>query len=314
MTSSVIRIRQQGFVRTTGNQLSNWAVTVPVSDPGGTPLLATAPPMYEALFVLFTQGAQESLVRVATLTDLGKIAEAELRYFDLLGPGGDIVFAPAYPNGPLGPFAADELVFTNETVPHWLESLPPYTSLNFTVKRCAAKASGVSPSVLTGNRLILPGYSFKSSDVGRWVALSGFVSASYNGLARIVWVDGDVAVISKTIVSNETGTSWLLPWIEIETRADTALEPRFFPTREANIPWALRRGGIVIAQGAAGGFTSRQTEAVLVRSRRWTGVYPSETDAVNAAASIRNGVYNLAQAADLADSSFLSLTTSTYGV
>lgn len=314
MTTSVIRIRQQGFVRTTGNQLSNWVVTVPVADPGGTPLIATAPPLYEALFVLYTQGDRESLVRIATLSDLGRIPEAELRYFDLLGPGGDTVFAPAYPNGPLGPFAADELAFSDAAVPHWRENLAPYTTLSFTVKRCVAKAAGLNPSVLTGNKLILPGYSFKSSDVGRWVGLSGFVSSSYNGLARIVWVDGDTAVISKTIVSNETGTSWMLPWVEIETRADTALEPRFFPTREANIPWALRRSGVTIVEGVAGGFTARSSDASLVRSRRWTGLYPTETDAVNAASAIRNGVYNLAQSADLADSSFLTLTTSTYGV
>ena len=314
MTTSVIRIRQQGFVRSNGNQLSNWTVTVPVADPGGSPLLATAPPLYEALFVLSTQGPRETLARVARVQDLGVLPEAELRFFDVLGPGGDVVFAPAYTNGPLGPFSTDVLSFTSEDLPHWREALPPYTTGDFAVKRCAVKASGSNPLVRTGNRLILQGYRFTSSDVGRWVSLSGFTTATYNGLARIVWVDGDVAVIDKTVTSNEAGTSWLMPWIEIETRPSLSLEPRFFPTREQNIPWSLVRGGTVIASGASGGYTSRGTDAALVRSRRWTGIYATEVEATNAATVIRNGAYNLSAAAEVLDSGFLPLTTSTYGV
>ena len=140
MPSIVIRIRQKGYARTAGYQAVNWAVTIPVADPPLTPPIATAPLSFAPLFVIRDEEGFESLERVATLQDLAVIPQAELRYFDVRGPGGDTCFAPAVPGGPLGPFAGDTLTFpdTSGALSYWLEDSAPYNSNVFVVKQSAA--------------------------------------------------------------------------------------------------------------------------------------------------------------------------------
>lgn len=256
----------------------------------------------------------EALARVARLEDLAQVPQAELKYFDVRGPGGDTLFSPAFSGGPLGPFAGDELVFDTELLPHWLEDYAPYTNGVFYVKQTAIRASGTGPTLLTGNQMILPGYTFTSSDVNRWVNLTGFASPSYNGLVRILGYQGDVATISKTITATQVGASWVFPWVEIDTLPNPGQEPRYFPTCESNIGWTLRRSGIDITSQTSGGYTMRNSTHELVRATRVTSIQATRETALMMVSIIRNGAYNLAQSAKLLDSDFLPLTTNTYGV
>lgn len=297
-------------MRSTGFQLVNWVVTVPVSDPGGSALIATAPTLYQPLFVMREVGGFEVFARVAKSADLGEIPQRELRYLDVRGLGGDTLFAPQIDGGPLGPFAGDELAFA---VPHWSEDAAPYDTQVFPVLRSVARAEGSAPTVLPGNKLVLPDYTFKSSDVDSWIYLGGFATSGNNGLARILAVVGNVAVINKTVVTSQTGASWQLPRVEINTRPDAALEPKFFPTRESDIAWSLRRGGVTVLERSNGAHTSRGVDDGLSRSLRYGTVLGSAELARDVAVAIRNGVYNFSQSTQILDSDFLPLTTTTFG-
>lgn len=314
MVASILRIRQKGYSRSTGFQLVSWAVTVPVADPGGTPLLATSPTNYQPMFVIRNNGHYESLVRVATASDLGTIPHQELRYLDVRGPGGDVLFAPLVAGGPVGPWAGDEILFdTVSQVPHWLEDEAPYASGVYVVKETGLRTLGAAPQALPGGQLVLPGYTFTSSDVGRWVYLVGFLTAGNNGLAQILAINGNVATVNKPFGTTQTGGAWAFPWVSIDTRVDPSVEPQYFPTKESNIGWSLRRGGVIVASQPAGAFTLRGTESTLIRSTRFTGVLPNAELAKELGAVIRNGVYNLSLQAQTLDTEFLPLTTSTFG-
>ena len=234
---------------------------------------------------------------------------------DVRGAGGDVLFAPTVPNGPLGPFLGDEVSFDlSGGLSHWREDSAPYDTGTFQVRASGVKNSGLLPQLLPGNQLVLPGYSFKSTDVNRWVNLTGFASSSYNGLTRILGYQGNVATVSKTTTTSETGASWTFPWVEIETRPDPTLEPRFFPKVEADLGWALRRLGTTIVEQTSGAFPSRGTDAELVRSVRCTLVAPDVTSAQKAAVVIQNGAFNLAQKLGVLDTEVFPLKTLTYGV
>lgn len=315
MTISVIRIRQKAYVRSTGVQLVSWAVTVPVADPAGTPLIATAPVSCQPLFVIRQQQVGEALQRIARLEDFESIPQAEARYLDVRGAGGDVLFAPTAPNGPLGPFVGDELSFDlSGSLSHWCEDQAPYDTGVFQVRASAVKGSGLLPQVLPGNQLVLPGYSFKSTDVNRWVNLTGFASSSYNGLTRILGYQGNVATVSKTTTTSETGAAWTFPWVEIETRADPTLEPRYFPKADSDIAWSLRRLGTTVIEQPSGAFPSRGSDEALVRSVRCTMIAPDVSLAQKAALVIQNGAFNLAQKLGVLDTEVFPLKTLTYGV
>lgn len=318
MPSIVLRIRQKGYVRVAGYQTVNWAVTKPVADPPSSPLIGTAPLSFAPLFLIRNEGNFESLERVASVQDLAAYPQAELQYFDVRGPGGDALFAPLIPNGPLGPFAGDTLVFpdTSGRLSYWIEDSPPYNTNSFLVKQSVIRAQGGPAQILTGNRVQLPGYVFTPDDVNRWVVLSGFATPSYNGIVQILSYNGNTANISKTTTTNElagpTG-GYVFPVVQIDPGNNPALEPRFFPTRERNLRWECYRGVSLIASATFGGTTIRTSEQALVRSVRYTELASSNQAALDLMAVIRNGVYNLQTQAALNDTDFTALLTSTYG-
>lgn len=280
-----------------------------------TPPIATAPLSFAPLFVVRNEEGFESLDRIATLQDLATLPQAELKYFDVRGPGGDAAFAPAIPGGPLGPFAGDTLTFPETTgrLSYWLEDSAPYNTNIFTVKQSAVRAQGTLPQILTGGRLQLPNYTFTPNDVNRWVNLSGFTTSSYNGLCQILGYVGNTATINKTTPIIETGGAWSFPYIEIETQVSPSLEPRFFPTKENNLRWELRRGAALVASASFGGVTMRASTQTLCRSLRYTAVSSSNQAALDFMSFVRNGVANLQRAATLNDTDFTVLITSTYG-
>lgn len=311
MPAIVIRIRQKGYIRSSGYQAVNWAVTVPVADPSGTPLLGTMPLSYAPMFVVRNTGGYDALVRVASVRDLVALPQAELRYFDIRGPGGDSVFAAS------GPIAGDVLTFpgTSDVLSYWLEDAAPYNTNTFVVLRRALRASGSTPQALTGNRIQLSDYTFTPSDVNRWIDLSGFTTPAYNGLTQILSYAGNTAIVSKTISTNEAGGAWQMPIVEIDSSAP-GLEPRYFPTRELNLAWSLTRGAALIATAAYGGTTARwpgEPVAPLTRSVRFTALEPTNAGALALMSVVRNGVLNLQRAAAVNNTDLTPLITSTYG-
>jgi hypothetical protein len=321
MPSIILRIRQKGYVRAAGYQTTQWAVTVPVSDPAGEPLLGTQPLSYAPFFVIRNNGLDDTFVRVAALTDLLQIPHAELRYFDVLGPGGSTIFAynPALMG--VGPFQGDILTIPEASLSgrlsYWLEDAPPYTSGNFTVDSTVFKASGSNPILLSNNRLQLPGYTFTPNDVNRWIVLSGFANPGYNVPVQVLSYVGNTATINLvTGAGTITGGSWAMPVIRIATSANPSQEPRYFPTRETNIGWELRRGSTLIGSAAYGGVTSRwqgEPASTLVRTVRFTSVEATPAASQAVMQVVRNGVMNLQAAAELNNTDLTPLITSTYG-
>lgn len=316
MPSIVIRIRQKGYVRSTGYQATNWAVTVPVSDPIATPPIATAPISFAPLYLIRQTNEVDALLRVATLQDFVEYPRSELKLFDIRGPGGDQAFAPLFPGGPPGPGPNYLLKFpeTAGRLSYWLDDYPPYNTNTFVVKQRLYRAQGTTPQALPGNRIQLPGYTFTERDVGRWVYLLGFASP-YNGLSQIQSYVGNTAVVDRTITTTEAGTAWAFPIIEIESALSPGLEPRYFPTREKNLSWELTDtlGALVASSTTGGGVTMRDSEATIVRSLRYTQLCSSSTAASNLMSVIRNGAANLQRGASLADTDLTALITSTYG-
>ena len=303
-------------MRTAGYQATNWAVTVPVSDPIPSPPIATAPISFAPLYLIRQTNEVDSLLRVASLQDFAEYPRSELKLFDIRGPGGDLAFAPLIPGGPPGPGPNYKLRFpeTSGRLSYWLDDYAPYNTNNFFVKQRLYRAQGITPQALPGNRIQLPGYTFSQQDVGRWVYLLGFASP-YNGLLQIQSYVGNTAVVNRTITTTETGASWAFPIIEIESQISPALEPRYFPTRERNLSWELldTGGALVASSTTGGGVTMRETNATIVRSLRYTQLCSSSTAAANLMSVIRNGAENLQRAAALADTDLTALITSTYG-
>ena len=238
------------------------------------------------------------------------IPQAELRYFDILGPGGDQAL--------LGAQGGDTITFpeTAGRLSYWLENTPPYNNNQFTISQLVTKAAGATPQILSGNRLQLPGYNFTENDVNRWIRLSGFSNPSYNTLVQVISCVGNTATINLTTTTNQIGGSWEMRLFEIVTSAGVALEPRYFPTRETNLQWTITRGAVAIASGAYGGVTSRwigEPQSSLTRSIRYTSLESSSTAAEAFMVAVRSGVYSLQQEAARNNTDFTPLITSTYG-
>lgn len=272
-------------------------------------MLGTQPLSYAPIFVVRNSGGADSLARIATLKDLVAIPQAELKYFDILGPGGNQVLSAAQPG--------DVLSFpeTSGRLSYWLEDAPPYNTNQFVVTNIVYKASGSAPQILSNSRLILPGYTLTANDVNRWVRLYGFSNSAYNTLVQILAIAGNVATINIATPVGETGGGWQLPLLEIDTYGGVGLEPRFFPTRETNLQWALTRGATLVGSGAYGGVTTRWLgpPSPLARSLRYTDLAPS-SDAANAfMVAVRSGVAVLQTTAARNDTDFTPLLTSTYG-
>lgn len=269
-TPVILRIQQQGYIRANGYQATQWAVTVPIVDPTGTPPRATDPTSLAPLFVVDTAGPQEVLRRVATLRDYQELARAELRYFDVrtLGVPGRAWFD----NVTLG----DTLRLIGQP-PHWVQGQAPYTDWDFTVEDRSYRANGSSPGVTVGRHLTLPGYTFRAEDVGRWVDLRGFSNSAYNGLTQVVSIQGNVAIVDKVFTTNEYGSTWGFPWVGVAAAPVSGQEPRYFPVRASDLAWAIVRSGSTICSAGNGGATMRAVPPgqTLVRSVRFTALCPS---------------------------------------
>ena len=301
--------------------MTQWAVTAPVSDPAGDPLLGTQPLSYAPFFVERNDGRDDSFVRVATLTDLLKIPHAELQYFDVLGPGGSAIFVVNPSTLTLGPFAGDILRIPQASISgslsYWIEESAPYNTGDFLVAGVATRASGTGPVLLAGNQLQLPGYTFTPNDVNRWIVLGGFSNPLHNVPVQVISYLGNTAVISLTTPAGTvTGGTWTMPVIRIITSSAPSLEPRYFPTRETNIGWELYRGSTVVGSATYGGVTTRwvtDPTSALTRSTRFTSLEATPNAAKGIAQVVQNGVMNLQAAAALNNTDLTPLITSTYG-
>lgn len=296
-----IRIRQQGYIRSVGYQATEWAVTVPVSDPPSDPPIATDPLSYAPLFVVRNVGGFDSLERVATLRDLAALPQSELKYFDVRGANGDAFF--------LGLLLGDTLRITT-SLPYWLQDQAPYTDQDFIVAQVANRVQGTSASCFAGSLLQLPGYTFTNDDVGRWVLLNGFSNSANNGYAQILGYAGLTARVNKTF-TNDTGGAWAFPWVRAQD-SFPGLEPRYFPTRERALAWELRRGGSLVVSGD-GGATMREVEQLLVRSVRNTTVAPTLDAAHNLFDVVRHEIADLQRDATRNNTAFTILITTTVG-
>lgn len=296
-----IRIRQQGYIRANGYQATQWAVTVPVSDPPADPPIGTDPLSYAPLFVVRNVGGIDSLERVATLQDMAALPASELKYFDIRGDNGAACF--------LGVLLGDTLRITS-SLPYWLQAQAPYTNQDFIIAQIENRVQGTSASCFAGSLLQLPGYSFTNDDIGRWVLLSGFADAGNNGYAQILGYTGLTARVNKTF-TNGSGGVWAFPWMRIQ-HSSPGLEPRYFPTRERALSWELRRGGALVVSGT-GGATMREVEAPLVRSVRNTTLAPTLDAALDLFDVTRRQIADLQRAASRNNTAFTVLVTTTVG-
>jgi hypothetical protein len=303
MTTPVtLRIRQQGYVRSNGYQATQWAVTVPVSDPPGDPPIATNPLSYAPLFVGRAVEGYESLERAATLQDFAALPVLELEYFDIRGNGGDSGLSSA--------LFGDTLEITT-SVPQWLQAQPPYDTQTFVVSQVAIRAQGSSARCLTNPQgLQLGSYVFTPTDVGRWVLLSGFTNPANNGWAQILSYVGNTAQVSRTFASTELIGNWQFPWLRIQT-SFPGLEPRYFPSKERNLAWRITRGSTVAS--GTGGMTMRGAETSLFRTVRFTTLAPSLQAATDLFEVIRQDVAALQRSASLSGTTFTTLITYTVG-
>lgn len=305
MTTPVtLRIQQQGIVRSNGYQATQWAVTVPIADPEGSTPRATDPSSLAALFVVDGSGPRELLRRVASLRDFEALPRAELRYLDVKTQGS--AGRAFFDNVNLG----DTLRFIGQPL-HWIQPQSPYTDWDFVIDDVSYRVSGGVPSVTVGKNLILTGYTFTPEDVGRWVELRGFASSSYNGLAQIVSIRGNVAVVDKSFNTNESGSTWRFPWFRVSDASGGA-EPRYFPTRADDLAWALVREGSTICAAGNGAATRRATGG-LVRSVRFTELAPSLDAGADLFAATRAGLARLHAEATRSDAEFATLATVTEG-
>jgi hypothetical protein len=286
-----------------------------VSDPAGTPPIGTDPLRFAALFLIRDTGGIESLegtTGVASISDLVAHPVSELRFFDVQGPHGRELYAGG------GPSAGDVLVFPAATptgsLAYWLEDSAPYLTNEFTVLATRQRQHGLAPQVLSGNQIRLPDYTFTPEDRNRWIVLSGFAAnPAYNGPAQILTVAGSVATIDKPTSALETGTTWALPYIEIQPAVSAFYEPRYFPTRESNLAWSLRSGAATVTSATSGGMTLRSTPGTLIRSTRFTEINATMDQSLNTMESVRVGAALLQRAAQRENTAFTALLTSTYG-
>jgi hypothetical protein len=305
MSAVTLRVQQQGYVRSTGFQATQWAVTVPVAVPTGSTPVATDPLGYAPLFVVDTSGETEVLRRVATLRDYAALTQFELQYFDVRSPNAQLWFESVQvgdtlriPNGP----------------PHWLQAQAPYTNHDFVIQGVYTRASGASPQVATGRLLTLPGYGFTPDDVGRWVRLTGFTTTAYNGLTQIVSYLGNVATVTKTFSGPETGGTWQFEYVSVRSNPlGPGYEPRYFPTRAKDLPWALYRASTLLASGTGGGVTMRERKDPLVRSVRFTHLAATLDDGANLFEYVAAELDRLQAEAARNDTAFTTLLTRTEG-
>jgi len=302
-TPVTLRIRQQGFIRSQGYQTTQWAVTVPISDPLSDPPIATDPLTYAPLFIIRNSNGIETLERVSTLLDYEKIPNKELEFFDIKG---------TYTNNPFELAIPGDLIKITSNLSYWIQPEAPYSTMEFEILQQLNRAQGTGANCFSGsNQLQLNGYSFTNSDIGRLVKLAGFAVPGNNGYARIMNVVGNTATTNKTFIANDTGASWAFPWFKIRS-SFSGLEPRFFPTKEVDLKWELKRSSLILCSGS-GGETDRNNSEVLSRSVRCTELLPTLDSSEKLFSYVRGQVNTLQRNAAINNSAFTVLITYTVG-
>ena len=298
-TPITIRIRQKGYARTAGYQATQWAVTVPVSDPLSDPPIATEPLSFAPLFVVRDVGGFETFERIRTLTDI--LPVRQLVWFDARGVGGNVALINAN--------TGDYLTIT--TPPEWwLESDPPYDAWVYKVSQVRSRYQGEA-RVTGAHTVSLPGYSFSPEDVGRWVYLYNFANPSNAGWARILSFLGTVATVDKTFASNDIGA---VDFRIIEVAPDAGLlEPHYFPTKTGNLAWKLTRDATLLATGTAGATMRDGDPAELFLTTRLTLLLRTPQQVEDLFVVCRAQVSQLQHAAARAQETFLDLITYTIG-
>lgn len=292
-----IRLTQEGFVRAQGFQLTQWTSAYPAE---------VTTDSLENLFVITKSSLGESLVRVATLTDFVSYNLNELKYFECRGVNGNFMH---------GALAGDILRVT-PSVSYWLQAAAPYADCDFVVSGFET-VSGSSPQIMIGNYLQLSNYTFTDADVGRWFVLAGFATTAYNATAQVTAVvSPHTAVIAfydgTSVTTNETGTSWVKRRIVIQTNVSSTLEPRYFPTVERGIGWALERGGSTYMDGPTGESSRRDPRLVTFRDRRVTSLLPSLDAAMNLVTTTKAAVAHLQAESDTNNTAFLGAHQTDY--
>lgn len=302
MADIILRIRQQGIIRPRGYQVTQWAVTVPISEPPLTPPLATSPLSYSDLFLTRKTDVLESLERVTTLQDFEAYPVKHLEFMEIKGFNGDYFNLNVVPN--------DVLRINDKD--YWIQpGQAPYTNNDFIVLNKLNRAQGLGPKCYTNGNIELPNYIFTNDDIGRWVNLSGFSTALNNGLVKIQQVYGVTALVNKIFTANETGSSWNFPYVQIQSLFP-GLEPRFFPTSEINLKWELYRSSTLLYSGE-GGATSRNQNTALTRTKRFTAIMPTLEAATALMDVTANQVSKLQRDASLNGTNFTTIITRTFG-
>lgn len=301
-----IQLKQEGWVRSTGYQCTQWLARQP------TPPGSTNPSSLADLFVFRRTGETEVLDRVATVPDLVNTAipVSRLTGFVVRGTGGDLVSSV---------LAGDTITIT-KAVPHWIQGLAPYTDQVFRVFSAQVRNYGgyglnptSQPQLLPGSRLVLPGYVFTNFDVGRWILLQGFASVSYNTTVQILGIEGSKALVNLPTSTTETGAYWTMHRILIDPAAVSAgQEARYFPTREDGLTWTVTRGGSTIASGT-GGLTERSNiSSTYYRDHRVTTVEPTAKAAEERLRTTRQYVEFSELEQNTVDEAFTALQTFDY--
>lgn len=306
MSDVILRIRQQGFVRTGGYQVTQWAVTVPVSDPISDPPIATSPLSYAPLFLMRNEDfGFESFEGIASLQDFVSLEDNELEYFEIKGQYGNTALI----NTQIG----DTLNLPSTSLDYWLLDSAPYLNNQFTISGLAQKASGVTPLILTGNKLVLTGYTFTDDDIGRWFKLAGFTTSSYNTYVQVISYTGNVATINITTTTNEAGSVWEVKRFQVVSNVSPSLEPRYFSEAKNNLAWEIKHGGSTVASNTVGLNTQRRLSTVRNRAVRMTYLAPTLDTAMDFMAATRDGVKVLQAQAAKNNTTFSTLITTTFG-
>lgn len=307
MADVILQLKQEGVVRAAGYQVTQWITRYPAG--------ATTPDAMEALFVLRNTLGRESFDHIATPEELASgssVPENNCTRFEARGRNGDFF---------LGAHAGDVIRITGDSTLHWLQASAPYADRDFVVTGLVARASGTSilgsaPQLVTGQRLLLPGYRFTDADVGRWVKLHGFTTSAYNTLAQIIGLDGASAVVDLAVPSGETGgaaSGWEFLVAEIETLPSVFEEPRYFPMAERDLPWTLLRDGGAVTSGTGGASLREDETATVFRVARYTAVDPTLDIALGRMAQTRFDVAALQALVSANQGSFGAPQTYTYG-
>ena len=297
-----LRIRQKGYIRPEGYQATQWAVTVPVSDPPSSPPLATDPLSLSAMFVVRDVNGAETFERVAQLTDFS-LTFRELTLFDVRGTDGNLA---------LSSVAAGDTLTINDAPSWWDEDAPPYDTSEFIVSQVRQRIQCDASCFVSPQGLQLSEYTLSPEDIGRWVYLEGFTDSGNNGWAQILSYLGTVAQVSKVFTSDDSGVA-IFRVIQIDPVV-SGLEPKFFPTKERNLRWKFQRGSTYLCAGT-GGATLRSEDTTNTRflSTRFTTMTPTAQAAEDLFLITRQQVDDLQRAATQVQEAFTDLITHTIG-